>query len=91
MDERLELEGVGEVAPLELRGDTFTLASPAPKPPGTRLTFRLQTDSEPLAEGKVTSVSVESEEPPRWRLTVKLFSPPRNARKVLIDLTKSES
>lgn len=79
----IDITGVGPVDLDELRGDLVTVVSPAPQPPGTRLSLCRHGADEVLAQGKVTSVAVEAEDPPLWRLSIKLFSVSRAAREVL--------
>ncbi len=85
----LEVEGVGVVEPTGLQADLLTVSSPSPRPPGTRLTFRRAQNPEPLVEGKVVNVSVKTDEPPTWALTVKLFSPTRKVRQLLVELVQA--
>lgn len=76
----VEIDEVGLSWCLTLERDTAVIRTPAPRPPGTRLTLRRPGEERALAQGKVVSVKVEGGDPPRWDLKLKLFSPGREVR-----------
>ena len=65
------------------RNDLVLLECPGARPPGTRIQLFYPDSGASLAQGKVTSVERLPGEPPRWKLTIKLFSPSKDARRLL--------
>jgi hypothetical protein len=79
----IDITGIGLVEVQELRGDVLTVLAPVVRPPGSRIILCRVGCGEALAEGKVVSVAVLKNDPPRWRLTLKVFSLSRAVREVL--------
>jgi hypothetical protein len=79
---KVDLE-VGLCEVLSFQGDVVLMECPGTHPPGTRLRLFYPVSGADLAQGKVTSVERADGEPPRWKLTIKLFAPSKAARQHL--------